>query len=165
MPSPEEDGRDPVDRSRSPDEPAEMHTDRGSVGESGPTLSASSAPVPHHRVNIQKIGSNRDLSLVTSGGPVSLFLPLETADGRGSTTVELGQLQREYAISSAVMYGPDCSGRGQPVAVLGIPDGARPCGKTVPIDRTNTQAVEKNPLMVVALWSQNSCHRPLMTRP
>jgi len=53
MPSPEEDGRDPVDRSCSPDEPAEMHTDRGSVGESGPTMSASSAPAPHHRVNIQ----------------------------------------------------------------------------------------------------------------
>jgi len=58
MPSPEEDGRDPVDPSCSPDEPAEMHMDRGSVGDSGPTLSASSA-----KVNKRKIGFNRDLSV------------------------------------------------------------------------------------------------------
>jgi len=65
MPSSEEDGRDPVDHSCSPDELVEMHTDRGSVGESGLTLSASSV---HNGVNTQKIGSNRDISLLWPNG-------------------------------------------------------------------------------------------------
>ena len=65
MPSPEEDGRDPVDPSCSPDEPKCKRTAGLCMGDSGPTLSASSAPVPHHRVNKQKIGFNRDLSLIS----------------------------------------------------------------------------------------------------
>jgi len=42
-----------------------MHTDRGSVCEPGLTLSASSV---HNGVNTQKIGSNRDLSLLWPNG-------------------------------------------------------------------------------------------------
>ena len=65
MPSSEEYGRDPVEPSCSPDELVKMHTDRGSVGEPGLTLSASSV---HNGVNTQKIGSNRDLSLLWPNG-------------------------------------------------------------------------------------------------